>query len=393
MLAVVELPLSISRGRVLIYGLAIFIAGLYQLVLEDIFAPNRGDWSFFWSGGANVGTTSLMNPALFCGFQSAHGFSCDPWIYPPAAALIFWPFSLLPFHASYIVALVVLSAFALIAGALLADAFEVPRWLGILLAVAWTPIKLSVINGQNETLALLLVTLAIVAAKGNRKVLLGLAVGAMLYKPTIGLPFLVLLLLRKEWSALSIAALCGLCWYLVSVAASAGQWAWPLHYPALLHSTANAEFLRNAAKSTDLPDILMQLGVVAPVAIGAGVALFLVAIPRLMRESLVSSLAITSLLSVVTRPHAWHYAPAIVLPVIFYVMRSFQEPARTWIIAAAYVVSCISVISIPGMTSWNLEGLVVLALTAIVLLPGGFTRVWPVRAEARSNVPEHQRPS
>ncbi|HXM07567.1 MAG TPA: glycosyltransferase 87 family protein, partial [Candidatus Acidoferrum sp.] len=283
---------------------------------------------------------------------------------------------------SYIVALVVLSALAVVAGALLADAFAMPRWFGILLAIAWAPIKLSVINGQNETFALVLLALAILAAKNDRKLLLGLAIGALLYKPTIGLPFAVLLLLRKEWRALTVVGLWAFVWYLAGVLATAGQWSWPVQYVGTLHDFAHADFVENAARSVGLPDVLMQAGMAMPYAVVAGVLLFLASIPRLIRADFVSALAIVSVLCVAISPHAWHYAPAISLSVIFYIMRNVAEPARTWIVAGAYVIGCISLIHLPGYTTWNPEAIVVLGLTAVVLSP--------LAGEEATHVPQHQ---
>jgi Glycosyltransferase family 87 len=381
-LATVQLPLRISRDRIVLYGLVIFIAGLYQLVMMDLFARNRGDWSAFWSGGATVGTATLTDPKLHCGFQYAHGLSCNVWTYPPGTAFLFWPLAQLPFHVSYIVALLVLSALAVVAGALLADAFAMPRWFGVLLAIAWAPIKLSVINGQNETFALLLLASAILAARNDRKLLLGLAIGALLYKPTIGLPFAVLLLFRKEWRALTVVGLCAFVWYLAGVLATAGQWSWPAQYVGTLHTFAHADFVENAARSVGLPDVLMQAGMAMPYAVAAGVLLLLGSIPRLIRVDLVSSLAMMSVLCVAISPHAWHYAPAIALPAVFLVMRNVAEPARTWIVAAAYVIGCLSLIPLPGLTSWNLEVVVVLGLTAVVLSP--------LAGEDATHVPQHQ---
>ncbi|HEY1429255.1 MAG TPA: glycosyltransferase family 87 protein [Candidatus Tumulicola sp.] len=376
-----------------LYGLAIFIAGLYQLVMMDLFARNLGDWSAFWSGGATVGTSALTDPKLHCAFQFAHAMSCNVWTYPPGTAFLFWPLAQLPFHVSYVLAMILFATCALIAGVVLADAYVMPRWFGALAAIAWAPIKLAVINGQNETFALLLISLAILSARADRKVLLGLTVGALLYKPTIGLPFAALLLMRREWRASCVVLLCGIFWYWASVIGAGGQWSWPAQYLATLHAFAHGDFIENASRSVGLPDLLMAAGVTMPIAVGIGIALFVVAIPRLLRADLVSSLAIVSLLCVAISPHAWHYAAAVALPAVFYVLRNVENPARTWIVGFAYVVGAVSLINLPGITNWNPEAIVVLGLTVVVLWPGPTTRIWPARAETVAHVPEHQGPS
>ncbi len=359
-------PIRASQLRIVLWSCAFFYAGSFAAILSILHILPISDWSGFWDGGLTVGTPALLDARAHFAFQAAHGLGAAIWPYPPAFAYAFVPFAHLSLVAGYAANVVVMLALGCLAGVLLADAFEMPRWFGLVAALAWAPLKIAALSGQNTPLALLLIAVAIVAAKRGAPLVLGLAVGGLLYKPSIALPFVVLLLLRREWRAAGIGAICAGAWYLLSVAATAGDWAW---LPAYAHNIQHyfaRDFAHDAPNAVSLPGTLMRAGVPVPLAFVAGVALFVAAVPRLLRVDLLSALAITSLLAVATSAHAWEYEPAIALPALFYLMRAVEEPARTWLVVGAYVVALASMFSIPGVT-WNLQAIVVLGLTAVLL--------------------------
>ena len=84
--------------------------------------------------------------------------------------------------------------------------------------------------------------------------------GVLLLKPTIALPFVVLLLVRREWKACGVVAVCAVVWYLGSVAASAGDWNWIPPYLAIVHSLYNTD-LGALYNGITLPMILVRLGI------------------------------------------------------------------------------------------------------------------------------------
>lgn len=363
----IEIPLRVSRDRVVVYGTAIFSAGLWQLLRNTFHDADRGDWAFFWAGGATAGTSALLDPHLHILFELAHGFHGGIWPYVPAFALLYVPASHAPLDVGYVLNLVAMLACAAIAGLLLADAFSWPRWFGVVLALAWPPVKVAAIGGQNTPLALLLVAAAIVAAARGSKPALGVAIGLLLYKPSIAAPFVVLLLVRREWRALAVVALAAACWYLLGVPAAGGEWAWPAVWAHGIRASYTPDFLSNAANATSLPGLLMRFGAAPALATAAGALLFLACLPLLMKLDLPAALAVTSVLAVAISPHAWHYEPAVMLPAIFYAMRVVAQPAATWCVAGAYVIADASIFTIPGL-SWNLLVVVVLAWVALVVL-------------------------
>ncbi|HEY6325524.1 MAG TPA: glycosyltransferase family 87 protein [Candidatus Cybelea sp.] len=338
--------------------------GLWQLVCNTLLGhPNFADWSCFWAGGATVGTRALLDPNLHAAFAQAHGIRPAIWPYLPAFAWLYAPAAHFSLFATYIANAIAMVAIAAYAGIVLADAFEMPRWFGIIAVLAWAPVKIAAVGGQNTPIALLLITLAIAFAKAERPAPLGACIGLLLYKPTIALPFVVLLMARRDWRALAVVAPCGVGWYLTSVAAAGGNWLWMGPYLSALQWYFPLDFRANVANVVSLPGLLMRFGVPAAASLAIAAALFVAALPRLSRTDSASALCVTSALAVALSPHAWPYEPVVMLPAIFLAMRVIAEPLRTWIVIAAYVIAAASIFAIPGLT-WNLLVIVVLLLAA-----------------------------
>jgi hypothetical protein len=356
-----------NRLRIVLWGCAFFYAGLYGSVVGILQILRQSDWSGFWGGGAMVGTQALVDLPEHFAFQVSHGLWRAIWPYPPAFAYVYAPFSHLPIVTGYFLHALLMLALGVVAGVVLADIFSVPRWFGVIAAIAWAPIKIAALSGQNTTLALLLIAIGMLGAKRGNFLIVGLAVGGLLYKPTIGVAFVALLLVRREWRALAVVALCAGAWYLLSVAATGGEWNWIPKYLAALRMNFQPDFLHDAHNAVSLPGVLMRFGVPATIAIGLGVALFVVFVPRLLRVDLVQAFAITSLLAVACSAHAWDYEAAIALPAIFYLMTILKTQARPWIVVAAYAIALASMFAIPGIV-WNLQAIVVLGLTAVILV-------------------------
>jgi len=108
-------------------------------------------------------------------------------------------------------------------GILGARIYGLDRRVGLVAASAWTPCLASAIAGQNAALALFFALLGIEGLRRDNDSLAGTSVGLLLYKPTLAMPLIALLILRRRWLALPIVAIAGLGWYLAGVAASAGD--------------------------------------------------------------------------------------------------------------------------------------------------------------------------
>ncbi len=348
--------------------------GLWQLVRNTLHDPNFADWSCFWVGGAIAGTRALLDPNLHTAFALAHGIRPAIWPYLPAFAWLYVPAAHFSLLASYVANCIAMLAIAAYAGMVMADAFEMPRWFGVVAVLAWAPVKIAAIGGQNTSIALFLIAMAIMFAKHERPAPLGACVGLLLYKPTIALPFLVLLIARRNWRALLVVGICAAGWYLASVAAAGGNWLWMTPYASALRAYYTPDFHANVANVVSLPGLLMRSGIPAAAALAIAALAFIVALPRLARIDGVAALSITSALAVALSPHAWQYEPLVMLPAILYAMRAVGDPVKTWIITAGYAIAVASIFAIPGL-SWNLLCVVILAMTAALVVVPAFPSI------------------
>jgi hypothetical protein len=190
---------------------------------------------------------------------------------------------------------------------------------------------------------MLLAFVTIYALVRKRPVLAGCAVGLMLFKPSIALAFLLLLLVRREWRSVAATAVIGVAWYVAGVSATQGDWAWPLDYAHMIGGYFAQDFSRYAIAGMTLPAMLMRVGMPPLGASMAGALLFATALPFLRRASVLEAASMTGLLALAASPHAWGYDAALALPALVFAMAALQEPVRTRAIVVAYVLGALQV--------------------------------------------------
>jgi hypothetical protein len=126
-----------------------------------------------------------------------------PFIRPAYQALLFVPFSLLPYRTAYL-------AFLGVNLLLLAMAFWILRprmrnlariWRGlpVILFLVFYPIALALMQGQDSILLLLLLAAALVALEQGRERRAGILLGLGLFKMQIVIPIALLFLLWRRW--------------------------------------------------------------------------------------------------------------------------------------------------------------------------------------------------
>jgi hypothetical protein len=328
-------PLRIAADRVGLYGVALLLFGMLPALLG-----HPGDWQRFWAGGATVGTSALFNEGAHLAFQAARGIGPGIWTYPPAFAWAFLPAAHLTIAAGYAINFVFMLVLVGLSGSILAGIFGFQRRFGVIAALAWQPAIYSGDLGQISAIWLFLIALAMAGATQESSLIVGLAVGFMLLKPTIALPFVVLLLVRKQWRACVIVAIWAGVWYLASVAATAGEWGWIPHYVAVMRTLHSVD-MGALYNGITLPMLLIRLGTAQAFAIALGAIAFICFLPALSRANVLLAMSSTSVLSIALSAHAWMYDAAIVLPVLFYAMAKVAEPWRTRLIVAAYLLAAL----------------------------------------------------
>ena len=340
-LGAIPLPLRIPARWFWPIALGLGLLGLALVATSPFY--NFIDFPFFWSGGQTAGTPDLFDAALRAAWGAAHGLYLSPWVYPPGAAWLFVPFGLFPLpvafwlHAAANVLLVAAS------GLLGARVYGLDRRLGLVLAFAWTPCIASAIYGQNAPLALFLCLVTIEGLRRDSDWLAGLGAGLLLYKPTLALPLLGLLVLRLRWRALLVVAVSAAAWYLAGVAAAVGDWGWPLTWLTSVGGWYQTDTAHNIVRTISMSGVLQGFGVPSFVALGLGLVMAVLALPRLARAPLTEAAAGVVLVWLAVSPHALNYEGALVLPVLLWALggsgTGLREPARTWMVVGAIVLA------------------------------------------------------
>lgn len=357
-------PLSLPPRRVRLWAVALATLGLVPI--DTALVNGGGDFPAFWAAGATVGTPALVDGASHAAWQVAHGVAVDYWRYPPAVAYFFAPFSLLPIWLGFVIQAVLMLTLVGVAGLLLARIFELPASPALLLAFTWTPTAASADIGQNAPVAVVLALWAIDALRRDSSLEAGLAAGLMLYKPTLGLPIIGLLLIRGCWQALAVAGGVAVAWYLASVAAAAGDWGWPVSWWNGMQPWLSPDLIRNADKAISLPGLLGRLpGVPLWLPVACGAALVLLALRGLVRAPIVEAGSAACLLAMAAGPRVWGYEAGLLSPILAWaVSGGLSEPWRTrlvftavplgllWLVSAYTVVSGVAVIVAVATAMW-----------------------------------------
>jgi hypothetical protein len=128
------------------------------------------------------------------------------YTHPPFQAVLFLPLAYLSYSAAFflwtLLNLLLLLLVPCTMGSTLAELKALFRPLPILIFLAFFPVFLALLQGQDSILLLLLFTLALLALRRGRELLCGGLLGLGLFKFQIVLPFLFPFLLRRRWKLL-----------------------------------------------------------------------------------------------------------------------------------------------------------------------------------------------
>jgi alpha-1,2-mannosyltransferase len=361
--------LRLPPGRARLWAIGLFFIGLALIVGAPFFGYH--DWPDFWSAGHVVGTLDLVDAERLLAWQVAHGLPPIYFPYPPAAAFVLVPFALLSLGVSFWVHAALMLLCAVGAGVVGARAFGLPRSIGVLSTLAWAPITGAIAIGQNTPLALFVASVAILGLVERRPRWAGGAIGLLLYKPTLGLPLAGLLVLRRRWFDLGLVIVAGLLWYGIGVLAAAGDLRWPVTWIDGLRGWLQDDIVRNADKAVSLPGLVSRLAVPDWLPPLVGVAMVVVALPRLIRAPIREAAAGALVVGVAASPHAWGYEAALLLPFVWWALAGgLAEPWRTRLVVAAYVIVPFWMIS--SVTQVSAVAFVVIG--AYVIWVGGLWR-------------------
>ena len=369
---------------------ALAVFGIVAIVASPIF-HDYVDINHFYAGGRTVGTPALVDPALHRAWMEVHGRGVAGWVYPAGAAWLFLPISLWSEEVCFWLNALVMMGCVAVASGLAARIYGLDWRVALLMAFAWTPSMGPALAGQNAALALLFAMIAIAGLRRGGAAgdaLAGLGVGLMLYKPTLALPLLGLLVLRLRWRALVVVALAAAGWYLAGVAAAAGDWGWPHIWLSELNAWYASDTAFNVVRQISTTGLLEGYGAPALLTIGVGLGLVGLALPRLIRAPLPEAAAGALLIGLAASPHALNYDGALMLPVLLWAVGAgrtgLAEPWRTRLVVAACVVAPV----------WMVSNRIGLSVLAPLVLAG--TVIWSTglwRSNATDDEPAEVRAS
>jgi hypothetical protein len=369
----IDRALRIGAGRVRLWGLGLFAMGVVPIVGAPI--NHFHDWTAWGWGGAPARGPDLVDAGRHVAWQQAHDLPAAFWAYPPASAWLIWPLAQLPLDVSFWIQAALMVACLLGAGMLAARVFGLTPQLAVLASLAWAPSTASIVTGQNAPFALVLAMVAIWALATDRPWLAGLAAAVLWYKPTLALGFVGLFLVRGRWRELAVAVAGGGVVFLLSVAASGGDWRWLSTWLDGAQLWLPADAARNADKAISLPGLLARLPMPGFVPVLGGAALAVAAIPGLRRANIVEAAAAACLLGLAAGPRSWGYDGALAFPFMCWVLAGgVGEPSRTRVVVAAYLATLL----------WMFSWLIQFSTVAVVVLVAAVWWVWRWRPFDRS---------
>jgi len=153
----------------------------------------------------------------------------DYFINPASVAAAYSLFARLPYRTAFYLHTLLMLSFCIAGMWVLKPHLPTLRscWLAaVLIGVTWMPMVYDITAGQNGPLSFMLLSVAFAATVRKNQRLAGLALGLQLFKPQHALPLLGLLLLRRQFVAVGVAAVVGGGHYLLG--AWYCGWDWPL---------------------------------------------------------------------------------------------------------------------------------------------------------------------
>lgn len=330
--------LRIGKERVRLYGVGLFLIGMSQMR----FVKSVGhfwDWLDFYIAGAMAGSRALLDPVAHAAWGQAHHLPVTAFVYMPGFAWILVPAAHVSLAWGFMLNAILMLASSWLAALVAARVYQLPRSFSLLTILAWAPTTAAVVTAQNSPVGTLLSLAAVLGFARDEALLTGASIGALMYKPTYALPFILLLPVFRRWKAFAVVCACGVVWYVVSVLAAGGDWLWPISYLRSLTGYVGPDFMGNRFKAVSLPGLLMLVGTPHMIAFAAGLALLLAGVLAMRRVSPLEAASMAGLVGLAASPHAWPYDGAVALPAIFWVIAAVAEPWRTRAIVAAFSVA------------------------------------------------------
>jgi hypothetical protein len=359
--------------------LPVFIWGYWALVLHG----SQSDFAAFWAAGR----LAWKDPLLAWNFQAVQSLETwfppgrwVPFVNPPPFLMIVAPFGLLPFGVAQLAWVA-----ATLAAYLLATRRLISRWT----ALAFAPVLLNAIGGQNGLLTAALLVSAVRLLE-KRPFIAGLLLGALLVKPHLGILVPFALVAGRHWRAIAGAGASSIALVGVSLGLfGVGSW-----QAALAASRLSQGLLLSglhAVKMQTVFSLLLALGggrllaSAGQLAVTVAVGALVMHVWRRPRVDAIAKGAVLIAATPLASPYFYGYDLAMmILPVAWLVRQGSEEAFVRWERPAIGLTFLWPLVSEPlaHLVGFNLGPL---ASTALVLILVRRLRAPPVSGLCRES--------
>jgi hypothetical protein len=260
-----------------------------------------------------------------------------PFNHPPFEALLFVPFTLLDFWPAYLLwtafNLIMLTAVVtLLARHFPGFAAVSPLTIGIG-SIAYFPITIGIIQGQDIILLLLLVVLAVICLEREHAEVAGALLGLGLFRPQWALPLVLLFAIRRWRVLLGFAPVAVI---LAGISAAIMGWRGPLNYVQfVLHLEGTDARGFSTSHVPNLRGLIQQLpGTAGPwkdvlIFAFSGILFFLAARRiRNGRDSIIFSSSLAVVTTILISFHTLVYDLSLLFPMLSYVLFRTADPSK-----------------------------------------------------------------
>jgi hypothetical protein len=320
-----------------------------------------------------------------------------PPAYGPQVALLLTPLGYLSYAQALVVWMVVTALVYLLIVKMIIDRaarLSEFRATARLAAIAFVPFWSLMLHGQLSIISVLLVTLAYRFLEAGRTAAAGIALGLMIYKPSLALPIWAVLLLSGQWAMLLTAALAAIAELSVGIVA-AGPGSLDAYRRMLEQSGALALLLR--AQPTELHSwhnfwlLLLpnhEATALTLYALTAALSIGLAALAWRRAESTATRLSALLLAAVLASPHLYTYDLVILMPAWLWLTDRFLadrnvRPLVGWVLYVGYAAPLLG--SATRVVPVQVSTLCYAAL--LVMLAAGFLNPVPATSSRKSREP------
>jgi len=203
-------PVRLAIHVTLRVALLTFAAAICLYMEYHMFRSTPGvDFEHYYAAAQMVrrgAASQLYEPAVQYRFQVRYSRSWGPLFnYPAVAVLLYWPTAYFTLNHAYLLWASICLAVTIGCILLIGHTFRISKDVCFppLVAMLFLPLHSAQRAGQTDAFVLLAYVLALVALKSERPVLAGVALALGLVKFNLVLPFVFIMLLRRQWRFVS----------------------------------------------------------------------------------------------------------------------------------------------------------------------------------------------